>query len=239
MAAHAAPEPTPAAAPAGWFARLLAALRRLFGLGLSGPRLATRIVHIPPASLASSASPALENRPDVHAPNCTVFDRPVPRCGVGLGTDLPLEDDPADLPVPARRPVDIASRAIAHEMTRSLGQTVAVENRPGAGGNVGGGRGSTRGAGRLYDAHITTSGIQAINPVLYKKMPFDPNKELTPVAALVSLSNVLVLHPSVKANSVADVIAMAKKRTPWTELRVERQWHQHPHRPRCSSTSPA
>jgi tripartite-type tricarboxylate transporter receptor subunit TctC len=58
---------------------------------------------------------------------------------------------------------------------------------------------------------MTTSGIQAINPALYAKMPFDPNKDLVPVAALVSLNNVLVLHPSVPANSVKEVIALAKK----------------------------
>ena len=57
---------------------------------------------------------------------------------------------------------------------------------------------------------MTTSGINAINPALYSKMPFDPNKDLLPVVPLVSLANVLVLHPSVKANSVAEVIAMAK-----------------------------
>jgi tripartite-type tricarboxylate transporter receptor subunit TctC len=112
-------------------------------------------------------------------------------------------------PFPPGGAVDIASRAIAHEMTKSLGQTVTGENRPGAGGNVGGVE-AARAAPDGYTMYMTTSGIQAINPVLYKKMPFDPNKELTPVAALVSLSNVLVLHPSVKANSVADVIAMAK-----------------------------
>jgi tripartite-type tricarboxylate transporter receptor subunit TctC len=57
---------------------------------------------------------------------------------------------------------------------------------------------------------MTTSGIQAINPVLYPKMQYDPNKDLVPVAALVSLSNVLVVHPSVKANSVAELIALAR-----------------------------
>ena len=112
-------------------------------------------------------------------------------------------------PFPPGGAVDITSRSIAAEMSRTLGQTVTVENRPGAGGNVGGVE-AARAAPDGYTMYMTTSGIQAINPVLYKKMPFDPNKELAPVAALVSLSNVLVLHPSVKANSVADVIAMAK-----------------------------
>ncbi|MEY3707955.1 MAG: hypothetical protein RL585_2512 [Pseudomonadota bacterium] len=57
---------------------------------------------------------------------------------------------------------------------------------------------------------MSTSGIQAINPVLYSKMPADPNKELAPISALVSLNNVLVLHPSVKANNVKELIAYAK-----------------------------
>src|SRR5256886_1177327 len=62
-----------------------------------------------------------------------------------------------------------------------------------------------------YTLFMTTSGIQAINPALYAKMAFDPNKDLAPVAALVSLNNVLVVHPSVPARTVQDVIALAKK----------------------------
>jgi tripartite-type tricarboxylate transporter receptor subunit TctC len=105
--------------------------------------------------------------------------------------------------------VDIASRAIAQELSKNLGQPVTVENRPGAGGNIGGAE-AARANPDGYTIFMTTSGIQAINPVLYAKMPFDPNKDLIPVSALVSLNNVLVLHPSIKANSVADVIALAK-----------------------------
>jgi tripartite-type tricarboxylate transporter receptor subunit TctC len=112
-------------------------------------------------------------------------------------------------PFPPGGAVDIASRAIAGELSKVLGQPVNVENKPGAGGNIGGVE-AARAAPDGYTLFMTTSGINAINPALYSKMPFDPNKDLVPVAALVSLSNVLVLHPSVKANSVADVIALAK-----------------------------
>lgn len=112
-------------------------------------------------------------------------------------------------PFPPGGAVDIASRAIAAELSRTLGQTVGVDNRPGAGGNIGGAE-AARAAPDGHTLFMTTSGIQAINPVLYSKMPFDPNKDLAPVAALVSLSNVLVLHPSVKASSVAELIAMAR-----------------------------
>ena len=112
-------------------------------------------------------------------------------------------------PFPPGGAVDIASRAIAQELSKNLGQPVTVENRPGAGGNIGGAE-AARANPDGYTIFMTTSGIQAINPVLYAKMPFDPSKDLVPVSALVSLNNVLVLHPSIKASSVPEVIAMAK-----------------------------
>jgi tripartite-type tricarboxylate transporter receptor subunit TctC len=113
-------------------------------------------------------------------------------------------------PFPPAGAVDIASRATAHELSRILGQPVTVENKPGAGGNLGGVE-AARSAPDGYTLFMSTSGIQAINPALYAKMPFDPNKDLAPVAALVSLNNVLVLHPSVPAKSVKEVIELAKK----------------------------
>jgi len=119
-------------------------------------------------------------------------------------------------PFPPAGAVDIASRASAHELTRILGQPVTVENKPGAGGNLGGAE-VARAAPDGYTLLMTTSGIQAINPALYAKMPFDPNKDLVPVAPLVSLNNVLVLHPSVPAKSVKEVIALAKSQPgKWT-----------------------
>jgi tripartite-type tricarboxylate transporter receptor subunit TctC len=112
-------------------------------------------------------------------------------------------------PFPAAGAVDIASRAIASELAKNLGQPVTVDNRPGAGGNIGGAE-AARSAPDGYTLFMTTSGINAINPALYTKMPFDPIKDLTPVVALVSLSNVLVVNPSVKANTVAELIALAR-----------------------------
>ncbi|MEI7446807.1 MAG: tripartite tricarboxylate transporter substrate binding protein [Burkholderiales bacterium] len=105
--------------------------------------------------------------------------------------------------------VDIASRAIAAELSKTIGQPVNVENRPGAGGNIGGAE-AVRSAPDGHTLFMTTSGINAINPALYAKMPFDPNKDLMPVSALVSLSNVLVVHPAVKANSVQELIGLLR-----------------------------
>ena len=112
-------------------------------------------------------------------------------------------------PFPPAGAVDIASRAIANELTKNFGQPVTVENRPGAGGNLGA-EAAAKSAPDGYTIFMSTSGIQAINPALYARMPVDVNRELVPVAALVSLNNVLVLNPAVKANSVKEVIALAK-----------------------------
>jgi tripartite-type tricarboxylate transporter receptor subunit TctC len=113
-------------------------------------------------------------------------------------------------PFPPAGAVDIASRATAAELTKILGQPVAVDNKPGAGGNLGGAE-AARSAPDGYTLFMSTSGIQAINPVLYAKMPFDPNKDLISVAPLVSLNNVLVLHPSVPAKSVKEVIDLVRR----------------------------
>jgi tripartite-type tricarboxylate transporter receptor subunit TctC len=112
-------------------------------------------------------------------------------------------------PFPPGGAVDIASRAVADALTKVTGQTVLVENKPGAGGNVGGEQ-AAKSPPDGYTLFMTTSGIQAINPFLYQRMPFDPNKDLAPVIALVSLSNVLVAHPSVKPSTVKELIAAAK-----------------------------
>jgi tripartite-type tricarboxylate transporter receptor subunit TctC len=106
--------------------------------------------------------------------------------------------------------VDIASRATAYELSKVLGQPVAVENRPGAGGNLGASE-AAHSAPDGYTLLMTTSGIQAINPALYAKMSYEPNKDLVPVAPLVALNNVLVVHPSVPVKTVQDVIALAKR----------------------------
>jgi tripartite-type tricarboxylate transporter receptor subunit TctC len=106
--------------------------------------------------------------------------------------------------------VDIASRAIAQELSKNLNLSVTVENRPGAGGNIGSAE-VVRATPDGYTLLMSTSGIQAINPFLYSKMPFDPNKDLQPISVLVSLNNVLVVNPSVKINSVNELIALAKE----------------------------
>ena len=135
---------------------------------------------------------------------CTLAATPV-----ALAQSYPTKSIRLICPFPPGGAVDIASRAIANELSKTIGQQVVVENKPGAGGNIGGVE-AARAAPDGYTIFMTTSGINAINPALYSKMPFDPNKDLAPVSALVSLNNVLVVHPSVAAKSVTEIIAMAK-----------------------------
>ena len=135
---------------------------------------------------------------------CTIAATPL-----ALAQSYPTKSIRLICPFPPGGAVDIASRAIANELSKTIGQQVVVENKPGAGGNIGGAE-AARAAPDGYTIFMTTSGISAINPALYSKMPFDPNKDLAPVSALVSLNNVLVVHPSVAAKSVTEIIALAK-----------------------------
>ncbi|PMY01028.1 tripartite tricarboxylate transporter substrate-binding protein, partial [Pseudomonas sp. GW460-13] len=88
---------------------------------------------------------------------------------------------------------------------------VVVENRPGAGGNIG-----TQAAARAtpdgYTLLMTISSTQAINPSLYRSIPFDPVKDFEPIAPVASVPNVLVANPAFPAKSLPELIAMAKAR---------------------------
>ena len=129
---------------------------------------------------------------------------------LALGQSFPSKPLRIVVPFTPAGAVDIATRATANEMTKVLGQTVTVENKPGAGGNLGVLE-VARSAPDGYSIVMSTSGIQAINPFLYTRMPLDVNKDLAPVAPIVSLNNVLVVHPSFPARSVPQVIELANK----------------------------
>ena len=129
---------------------------------------------------------------------------------LALGQSFPSKPLRIVVPFTPAGAVDIATRATAHEMTKVLGQAVTVENKPGAGGNLGVLE-VARSAPDGYSIVMSTSGIQAINPFLYTRMPLDVNKDLAPVAPIVSLNNVLVVHPSFPGRSVKEVIELARK----------------------------
>ena len=107
---------------------------------------------------------------------------------------------------------DIVARLIAQELGARLGQGFVVDNRPGAGGNIGT-QLAAKAAPDGYTLLMTISSSQAINPSLYKQTGFDPVKDFDPIAPIASVPNVLVVNPAFPAKSVPELIAMAKAKT--------------------------
>jgi tripartite-type tricarboxylate transporter receptor subunit TctC len=105
---------------------------------------------------------------------------------------------------------DISARILAPQLTQFLGQQVVVENRPGAGTMIGG----EAVARAVPDGYTLLMGIStlAINPAMYKKVSYDAIKDLAPISQAVSLSNVLVIHPSLPARNLKEFVAFAKAR---------------------------
>ena len=104
---------------------------------------------------------------------------------------------------------DIIARAAAIELSRTLGQAVTVDNRAGAGGNLGSEM-AARAAPDGYTMVMSASSLHGITPFLYTKLNYDPNKDLVPVIVLASFANVLVVNPGVAAASVKELTALAK-----------------------------
>ena len=113
------------------------------------------------------------------------------------------------VPFPAGGTTDILARATAQKLTETLGQPFVVENRPGAAGNIGA-EIVAKSPPDGYTMLMGTVGTHAINASLYEKMPYDHVKDFVPVVLVAGVPNVLVVHPSVPAKSVQELIAYAK-----------------------------
>ena len=122
--------------------------------------------------------------------------------------DFPSRPIHLVVPFAAGGSSDTVSRIIANKMAASLGQTVLVENRPGAGGNIG----AEYVAKSKPDGHtlLFAAGSFAINVSLYRKLPFDPVKDFEPVIHICTVTGILVEHPSVPAANVQELIAYAR-----------------------------
>jgi tripartite-type tricarboxylate transporter receptor subunit TctC len=105
---------------------------------------------------------------------------------------------------------DISARIIAPKLSEYLGQQIVVDNRPGAGTMIGG-EIVSRAAPDGYTLLMGVSTL-AINPAMYKKMPYDALRDFAPISQAVSLPNVVVSHPSVPAKNVKELIALARSR---------------------------
>ena len=113
------------------------------------------------------------------------------------------------VPFPAGGATDIAARAIADKMGLNWKQPVVVENRAGAGGNVGSDV-VAKSAPDGYTLVIGVTGSHAINISLYSKMPYDPVKDFEPISQVAVVPNVVVVNPSVAAKTLKEFITLAK-----------------------------
>jgi tripartite-type tricarboxylate transporter receptor subunit TctC len=110
---------------------------------------------------------------------------------------------------PPGGPVDLVARIVAQHLSESLGQQVVTDNRPGAGGAVAG----VLMAKAAPDGHTlftASNGEISISPNLYKKLAYDPAKDIVPVSRIGASQLALVVHPGVAAQSVKELIALAK-----------------------------
>jgi tripartite-type tricarboxylate transporter receptor subunit TctC len=112
--------------------------------------------------------------------------------------------------VPPGGPADTLARLVSPKMTESLGQTVVIDNRPGANGNIAYEM-AARAAADGYTFVLAAAGI-AINPSLYREVRFDPVKDFAAITQGISVPNILIVHPSVPATSVKELIALGKSK---------------------------
>ena len=146
----------------------------------------------------------------------TAFALSLALSGAALAQSAPPANWPTKpirmiVPLPAGSAVDILARMIGQKLGQRLGQTIVVENRAGASGAIGT-EFIVRAPADGYTIGMATSTTLATGPVLNPKLPYDPVKDLAPVALVGVSPYLLVAHPSVPAKNVAELIALAKSK---------------------------
>lgn len=115
------------------------------------------------------------------------------------------------VPFPAGGAADLGARTIGERFNAQMGQPAVIDNRPGAGGRLAAEM-VARAEPDGYTLLAAVSGAITISPSLYKKLPYDPARDLLPITRLAEIINVMVAHPSTAASSVRELIAWAKER---------------------------
>lgn len=132
-------------------------------------------------------------------------------CGAAVAQTFPVRPVRLVVPYAPGGGTDIVARALAQKLTEYLAQTVIVENRPGANGNIGM-EAVARSAPDGYTLVYALSAQYAVNPHLYPKLPYDPVRDFAPVALIVRSPYILVVHPAVPVKSTKELIALASAR---------------------------
>jgi tripartite-type tricarboxylate transporter receptor subunit TctC len=126
-------------------------------------------------------------------------------------TGYPVKSIRIIVPFPPGGIADVMSRVIGQKFTDTWSQPVVIENRTGAGGNIGADL-VAKSPADGYTLVMGTIGTHAVNVSLFSKLPYDPVKDFAPVALVVEADGLLVLHPSVPAKTVKELIALARAR---------------------------
>lgn len=132
-------------------------------------------------------------------------------CAAGAQAQYPNKPVRIIVPGSPGNSSDIMARLIADKLSQTWGQPVLVENRPGADGRIG----AEVVAKSAPDGHtlfIPNAGVITINPALFAKMSYDPVKDFAPITQVATIVIVLAAHPSLAANSVGELVALAKAR---------------------------
>ena len=135
---------------------------------------------------------------------------PLPLAAAAQDANYPSKTIRFVVPYPPGGPTDLMARMLQGELQTRLGVTVLVDNKSGAGGNLGSAEVAKQAPADGYTLLLAASGPMAVNTSLYKKMPFDPAVDLTPVIQISSFPMILETHPSVGVDSVKALIARAK-----------------------------
>lgn len=121
---------------------------------------------------------------------------------------------------PAGASPDVMARMIAERMGKSLGQTVVIENKPGA-GNVVGASAAARSAPDGYTLFFATSAALVTNPYMMKNLSYNPEKDFAPIAFVTRSNQLIVVNPSVEAKTLGELIALEKKAPGTLSLSVD------------------
>lgn len=121
------------------------------------------------------------------------------------------------LPFPAGSATDGASRFIAAELQKNLGQPVIIENQPGADGIIAA-QNAKRAAPDGYTLFVSTNSAHGANPAIYTNLPYDPEKDFEPVAGLIRIPQLMTVRKDFPADDVAGFVKVAKERAPAKEL---------------------
>jgi tripartite-type tricarboxylate transporter receptor subunit TctC len=129
--------------------------------------------------------------------------------GMAVAQSYPSKAIRMVMPFPPGGPTDIVGRLVAQKLSDQIGQSVVADSRPGASGNVGLEIASKAPA----DGYtiVLSSPVIALSPLLYGKLNYDPWKDLAPIALVGAVRNVLVVHPSVPAKDLKELVAIARK----------------------------